>query len=247
MKRNTGICGLLLASALVLTGCGGEAESEPSEPASAASASSEAPAPTPTAAKTYTNEDLTALVSSLTDAQGQPLIVVPAAQLDQLLAQAKELQTTATITPESCSTFATESAQIPEGSAYAAGTSQSAAENTVTTVTVFAVPDPQAMADELAQGKEASAECANFQIQAQGRMLTGQVQPLDVTTIGEESIGTTVTQTLDTGETQTIMTVSGVQGTLAATAVKVGSAVPSEAQAELVKLVNDALAKGQEG
>jgi hypothetical protein len=247
MKRNTGICGLILTGALVLTGCGGEAESESSEPASAAPASSEAPSPTPTAAKTYTNEDLTALVSSLTDAQGQPMTVIPAAQLDQILAQTQEMQTTATVTPEACAAFATESAQIPEGSTYAAGTSQSAADQTLTTVTLVAVPDPQAMADEIAQTRQAIAECANFQVQAEGRTITAQVQPLEVTTTGEETSAVIVTQTLDTGETQTIMTVASTQGTLAVNAVKIGANVPSQAQAELVKLVDDALAKSHEG
>jgi len=51
--------------------------------------SSASGSPTP-AAKAYTNEDLTAIVTGLKDAQGRALTVVPAAQVDQGLIVARE-------------------------------------------------------------------------------------------------------------------------------------------------------------
>lgn len=244
MKRNTGIGCVLLTAALVFTGGGGAAfaQAQPAAPP----VTSEVPPPE-AGGQTFTTEELTALVASLTDAQGQPLIVVPAAELDRGAALIKELLAAATITPEECSVFATESMQLPEGSTHAAGISPSLADSTLTTLTLFAVQDRTTMEEELDRARDAADECADFTVEMQGQTLSSHMEPLDAETIGAESLGSLITQTFETGETQQIMTVTGTDGTLAATAVKIGMSIAPEADAELTGLVNDALAAAETG
>jgi hypothetical protein len=51
-------------------------------------------------------------------------------------------------------------------------------------------------------------------------------------------------QQLATGQSQTALTVTGIKGNLAATAVKTGPAVTEKESAELTQLVNTILAHG---
>ncbi|MBG6181855.1 hypothetical protein [Arthrobacter sp. CAN_A1] len=260
MNKTTKTYGLLFAATLALAGCGAESsgtsadEDTSAPPASASPAEtpsvtpSEEPSPSESAAAeggTYTNEDLTALVSSLTDAQGQPLTVVPAEQLDQALIQARTLAESATITPEECSALASENLQAPEGSTYAAGASQAAEEMTQTTITIFSVEDPSVMSDQLTQSQDAITECTEYDIEFEGETISSTIEALEVETNAETSFGAITTQTIGTGESQMIMAVSGVQGNLAVSAVKLGTEIPAEAQEELVQLVNDALAAAE--
>ena len=243
MARKTGIYAVFLSAMLMLAACGGEAApEETAEPAAPTAAESTQATAEP---KTYTDDDLKTVISGLEDAQGQQLSVIPAAQLDQGLAAAKELLANATITPEACSMFATEQTQIPEGSTYAAGASQSAEEKSQTIITLTAVKDPQIIADQLEQAQESMQQCAEFEIEAQGQKISSKITPLEVTTDGEQSIGSITTQELPNGQNQKVMSVAGTQGTLAATAVKIGPDVEEKAQDELIQLVNDALAQSQ--
>lgn len=252
MKKSTHFA-LLCVAALALAGCGAEsggtADATPSAETSsaastAASEPTEEPSPTETAdaGAEYTNEDLTALVSSLTDAQGQPLTVLPAEQLDQGIILARTILESATITPKECNVFAAENLQAPEDSTYAAGLSQAAEEMTQTTVTVIAVGDPSVMAEQITQSQDSIDQCTSFEVEFEGEVITSELQSLEVATDAETSMGAIATQTASSGETQTSMTVSAVQGNLAVTAAKMGKEVLPEAQAELEQLVNDALA-----
>lgn len=56
------------------------------------------------------------------------------------------------------------------------------------------------------------------------------------------SFAALTTQHLATGQAQTALTVTGVKGNLAVTAVKAGPAVTQAASAELIKLINTVLA-----
>lgn len=259
MKKSSHFA-LLCVAALTLAGCGAESggsasETTAADPTSSSAAPSAAPTDQPSEEPTasesaeagpgYSNEDLTALVSSLTDASDQPLTVMPAEQLDQAIILARTLIESATITPETCSALATENLQAPEGSTYAAGVSQAADEMTQTTITVLAVEDPTVMSDQLNQSQNAIGECSSYEVEFEGEVISSDMQPLEVTTDGETSFGAVATQTLPTGDSQTLMTVSAVKGNLALSAVKIGAEVAPEAQAELEKLINDALAAAE--
>jgi hypothetical protein len=232
---------LALTAVIALTGCGGAAPDTSSTPPGAATSS----APTPTA-KAYSNEDLTAIVGSLKDAQGQALTVVPAAQIDQGMIAAREMLKTAVITPKACGVLADNNSQVPEGSTYAAGASLAAKAKTATVVTVFAVKDPAVMAEQFDKSDGAVANCSAFTIELEGQKITSEMKPLEAAVEADRSQSALIIQTLPTGQKQAMVTVTGVKGTLAASAVKTGAvnAVTGASAPELAQLVNAALAAG---
>jgi hypothetical protein len=239
MQRSIAPISLAAAAALFLAGCGGPAPSTTAEPSSASAA------PT-TAAKAYTNEDLTAIVTGLKDAQGRPLTVVPAAQLDQGLVVARELLKNAVITPKACGVLADNNTQVPEGSTYAAGASLAAEAKTATIVTVFAVKDPAVMTAQFDKSDAAVRDCSTYTCELKGQKVTSAMKPVEVSVDTDRSIGALQTQALPNGQKQAVLTVTGVKGTLAATVAKTGAAgtVTESAVPELAKLVDAALAAG---
>jgi hypothetical protein len=248
MQRRITKTAIVLMSLAALAGCGtgsggtGTASSTGSATASATAAAAQTPTPTP--AKSYTNADLTGLISTLKDAQGQPLTVIPAAQIDQGIIKAKELLKTAVFTPEACKVFADSSAQVPDGSTYAAGTSVSATDKTTTVITVIALKDAKAMADQLKASQATAAACRTFTVEAAGQKITTETTPIDAATNGDESFAALTKQSLGTGQAQSALTVTGIKGNMAVTAVKTGPGVTEYASAELTQLLNAVLANG---
>jgi hypothetical protein len=245
---------ILMASLLPITGCGtgSGAGSAPATAAAtpaaatatpAAATSAAAPAATSTP-KSFSNADLTGLISTLKDAKGRQLPVIPAAQIDQGIIKAKEALKTAVFAPAACKVFADSSAHVPDGSTYAGGTSIAAADKTTTVVTVIALKDTQAMTDQLKASKSAAAQCQTFTVEAAGKKITTKTTPVDAATDGDASFAALTKQSLATGQTQTALTVTGIKGNLAVTAVKAGPSVTQQASAELTKLVNTVLAHG---
>jgi hypothetical protein len=244
MHRRIAPAALTLAAVFAATGCGGAAPGDSStQPGTNASS---APATTAAAAKAYSNEDLTSIVSGLKDAQGQSLTVVPAAQIDQGLIAARELLKTAVITPKACAVLADNNSQVPEGSTYAAGASLAAKAKTATIVTVFAVKDPAVMAEQFDKSDGAVDNCSTFTVELEGQKITSEMKPIETDVQADRSLGALTVQTLPTGQKQAMVTVTGVKGTLAATAIKRGAvnAVTAASAPELVQLVNAALAAG---
>ena len=264
MQRSIASISLAAAAALFLAGCGGPAPSTTAAPSSSASAATDAApssaspdasttaepssasaAPT-SSAKAYTNEDLTAIVTGLKDAQGRALTVVPAAQLEQGLVVARELLKNAVITPKACGVLADNNTQVPEGSTYAAGASLAAEAKTATIVTVFAVKDPTVMTAQFDKSNAAVRDCSTYTVELKGQKITSAMKPVEVPLDADKSVSALQTQTLPNGRKQAVLTVTGVKGTLAATVVKTGAAgaVTESAVPELAKLVNAALAAG---
>lgn len=255
MKNRSLTYGIIVAAAVALAGCGsaGTAGDSPSAgnsptqamtPSASASPSEESTtaAATPSAdAKAYANDELAAMVAKLKDPNGQPFTVIPAAQIDQGLQVAQELLKTAVITPQECAVMATNNAQIPEGSTYAAGSSLSAADKTSITVTVFAVKDASSLADQLSTSQKAASQCETVTVAAAGKETTVKLTPVPVTTTGDTSLGTLASETAPTGETITALTVTAVKGNLAASVAKTGAAITPDASGELVKLVDAVL------
>lgn len=238
MQRRITPAAILLTAFLALTGCGSNTGTAPatSSPPSASA--------TPSPAKTYTDADLSSILATLKDAQGRPLTVVPAAQIDQGIIKAKEILKSAVFTPPACNVFADSNSQIPEDSTYAAGTTVSAAENTAIVVTVVALKDAKELTDHLDASRKASAECSNFTVEVAGQKITTEVQQIDAKTKGDQSFAALAKQSLSTGEKQTALTMTGIKGNLAATAVKAGPAVTQDAAAELAALIDTILAHG---
>lgn len=245
MNRSNASAALAIATVLTLTGCGGPAPSGNTASSSPSPESSD-PTPTPTP-KAYTNEELSAIVAGLKDAQGQPLTVVPAAQIDQGLIAAREMLKTAVITPKSCGVLIDNNTQVPEGSTYAAGASLAAKAKTATVLTVFAVQDPSVMTAQFEKSEAALNDCSTYTIELKGQKVTSELKPLDTPVQAEKSMAALTVQTTPAGQKQVCnITVLGVKGTLAVTVMKSGAvgAVTAADAPELAKLVNAALAAG---
>jgi hypothetical protein len=238
MQRRITPAAILLTAFLALAGCGTNTGT------GTATSSPPSPSPTPSPAKTYTDADLSALLATLKDAQGRPLTVVPAAQIDQGIIKAKEVLKSAVFTPPECNVFADSNSQIPEDSTYAAGTTVSAAEKTAIVVTVIALKDAKELTDHLEASRNASAACSNFTVELAGQKITTEVQPVDAKTKGDQSFAALAKQSLSTGEKQTALTMTGIKGNLAATAVKAGPEVTPNDAPELAQLIDTILAHG---
>ena len=239
---------LLLATTLALAGCGTpSAAGGSSSPASGESLAAESPSATPTPTptpKVYAEKELAAIIAGLKDAAGQPLMAVPASELDQGIESAREMMAAAKITPAECGALADSSAQIPEGSTYAAGGAESAKEETITVLTLVAVTDPELLSSNIEASEANSAKCANFTLELQGQKITNATEVLDVKTNGDNSFSSLSTQTLPSGQAVTTVMVMGLKGTLSATAVATGIGLTADASADLTRLVDEALAKG---
>ena len=248
MQRRITAPAVITAAFLALTGCGtgSGTTTAPAATAEAAQATAAAPTPTPTPAKTFSNTDLSGLLATLKDAQGKPLTVVPSAQIDQGILKAKEMFKTAVFTPAECKALADTSSQVPDGSTYAGATSISTAAQTATVVTVISLKDAQAMTDQLNASKAAASatQCKSFTVEVGGQKITTETTVVNAETNGEKSFAALSKQNLSTGQTQTALTVTGVKGNLAATAVKTGPAVTEQTSAELIQLINTILAHG---
>jgi hypothetical protein len=113
-------------------------------------------------------------------------------------------------------------------------------------VTVFAVKDPAVMTTQFDKSEAAVRDCSSYTFELKGQKITSAMEPVKVAVEADKSVGVLQTQTLPTGQKQAVLTVTGVKGTLAATAVKTGAAgtVTASAAPELAKLINAALAAG---
>lgn len=238
MHRRTTPVALLLTAFLALAGCGTNTGT------GTATSPAPTPSPKPSPAKTYTDADLSSLLATLKDAQGRPLTVVPAAQIDQGIIKAKEILKNAVFTPPECNVLADSNSQIPENSTYAAGTTVSAAENTTIVVTAIALKDAKELTDQLEASRNSAAACSNFTAELAGQKITTEVQQIDAKTAGDQSFAALAKQSLSTGENQTALTMTGIKGNLAATAVKAGPAVTPNDAPELAQLIDTILAHG---
>ncbi|MEC5180805.1 hypothetical protein [Arthrobacter sp. CG_A4] len=241
MHPRTTPAALLLAAFLALAGCGTGTGTAPAPATTTATPPATA---TPTPAKTYSNADLTGLLSTLKDSQGRPLTVIPAAQIDEGIIKARELLKSAVVTPEACKVFVDSSSQVPEDSTYAGATTASAADKTAIIVTVIALKDAKTLTGTLKASRAAAEQCKSFTIEVGGQKVTSETTPVVAVTSGDDSYGALTKQTLATGATQTALTVTGIKGNLAATVVKGGATVTPEASAELTQMVNTILGLG---
>lgn len=238
MHMRTTSTALFLAGLLSLAGCGtNTGTGTPTSPGPA-------PSPEPSPAKTFTDADLSSLLGTLKDAQGRALTVIPAAQIDQGIIKAKEVLKNAVFTPPECSVFSDSNSQVPEDSTYAAGTTVSAAEKTSIVVTAIALKSANELTDQLEASKEAVAACGSFTVELSGQKITTEVQEIDAKTSGDQSFAALAKQSLASGEAQTTLTMTGIKGNLAATAVKAGPAVTAQDAPELAQLIDTMLAHG---
>ena len=120
----------------------------------------------------------------------------------------------------------------------------SAADNTTIVVTAIALKEAKELTDQLEASRNAAAVCSNFTAELAGQKITTEVQQIDAQTTGDQSFAALAKQSLSTGENQTALTMTGIKGNLAATAVKAGPAVTPNDAPELAQLIDTILAHG---
>ncbi|KRE79234.1 hypothetical protein [Arthrobacter sp. Soil763] len=243
---------LLLTIALGLAACGGSAApttagSTPAGSPGAPSASqSPSPTPTPTptaAAKEFSQTELAAIVAGLKDAQGKRLTAIPAAQLEEGIAASKEMMSGVVITPKACAAVADSNAQIPPGSVFAGGASESTTVRAVTAVTLVAFKDPAVLAKNVESSVANTKKCENFTMEMQGQKLESATEILTVPTSADASFASLSTQTMPDGEKLVTVVVMGASGGLSATAVVSGPDVTKGSAPDMARMVDDALAR----
>ncbi len=100
------------------------------------------------------------------------------------------------------------------------------------------------MAGQLSASKKAASQCSTVTISVAGKRITGKVVPIDASISGDVSLGALASEASPTGGHVTNLTVTGIKGNPAATAVKTGTAVTSAVSDELVKLVDSIPSNG---
>ena len=235
MPRSSTLAGLALAALLALTGCSSadpEAAETPSSPAPDAADGAGG-------AGTYSSEQLAEHLRTVTDTDGAPLRVIPAAQIGQSMEQAQKFLDAVTITPEACAVFVSNSFDVPDGAGYATGVSGADGDAIQTIVSVSSSADTAFVQDRLAAAEEALEQCASFTVEAQGVEISQTVEPLDTTTGADGTNGTVTSQSSPDGAVQQTMTFTGNSGDLSVTAVRTApNRVPEGTQAQLQDLVD---------
>lgn len=260
MPRLAPLVGLSLATLLALTACSSPSEDSPEASSEAASSSEASPGPSaappsdgqpPTApgdagsggAGTYSSEELAAILGEVTQADGQALQVIPAAQLDQGMDRAREFLESVVITPAECSVFVSNSLEAPDGAGFAAGVSGSNGDAVQTVLSVSSSSDTAFTQHRLDAAAAAMDACASFSVEAQGVVLEQTVQTVDAATDADETFGNLTLQSSADGARQETMTIIGTRGDLAVTAVRTArDTLPAGTQDELQDLVDETLA-----
>ena len=223
-----GAFGSAVILATALSACASPAESPaPDSPA----AETSAPTPTPSAvpAKTYSVEDLSAVIGQLQDSQGRKLSVMASSDLAGTLEQTKALLASVAVEPAECQALAAASV-VPtvDGAVMAMGQSIDAASGALTALSLTAGLDKTVLGAVADQGPQLE-KCANMTMTASGLEIAVSVTLVD----GAGTIPDTVAYRTDTklpdGSAQSLITAQAVQDGVLLTAVASGG--PSEADA----------------
>lgn len=215
---------------------------QPTESASSGEASTEA------APGIYSSEDLATALGSVTQADGEPLQVIPTEQLEQSMDQARRFLAGVTITPEECEVFASNSLEAPQGAGVATGVASSSEDAVQTILSVASSSDIGFTEGRLESSATALDACSSFTVEAQGVAINQTVQTVDAATNAEETFGSLTLQSSSDGARQETMTIVGIRGDLAVTAVRTAqNTLPEGTQDELQHLVDKTLAATEEG
>lgn len=266
MPRFAPLTGLSLAALIALTACSSSTdagEAPASTPASASSAEPSPEAPTdatdgasgeasPDAAAetgTYTSEDLSAILGSVAQADGTPLQMIPTAQIQQSMDQARQFLDGVTVSPEECAVFVSNSLEAPPGAGVATGVSSADGDAVQTIVSAASAAEIASSGEEESdRTAEALESCSSISIEASGVSIEQTVEALAATTDADRTAGTLAVQTAADGAEQQTMTIVGTRGDLAVTAVRTAQdALPEGTQEELQGLIDSTLAAAEQG
>ncbi|MCU1633733.1 MAG: hypothetical protein JWM61_2385 [Micrococcaceae bacterium] len=253
MPRFIPLAGLSLAALLALTACSSSpASSGPSE--SASSGPSESPSATSGTGAgseetgSYSSDDLATILGTVTQADGTSLQMIPTAQIEQSMDQARQFLDAVTVTPEDCKVFVSNSLEAPEGAGVATGVSSSngdAVQTIVSAASSAGIDSSMGLAAVPAAALEA---CSSFSVDAQGVVIEQTVEAVDASTKAEGTVGTSSVQSSSDGGKQQTMTIIGTRGDLAVTALRTAKdTLPDGTQDELQDLVDATFTAAERG
>lgn len=213
-----GTTALLAAS---LSACGGGAGSpapgtgtaagETRGTAAAAETTAAVPTPTATPVRTYTQDDLGALLGELKDAQGNALSVMPAVDLAASLEQTRAAMQKMTVEPAECSEQALAGvAPSADGASVAVGTSVDAASGESTAVSMTSGLD-EAFLARIADMAGELKKCATMSITAGDLQLTTNVTLLQGIGALPETVAFRTDTKISDGRQQSMITGQVVQ------------------------------------
>lgn len=257
------LTGLALAALLALSACSSGTEDEPAgdmtaeattaEATASAGATAASTAEAGSGAKTtaapdagagsYSSEELTTILNTVELADGSALQVLPTEQLDQSMELAREFLDSVEIMPEECGVFVANTLEAPEGAGYATGVAMSDGDAVQTVVSLASSTDTAFAEDRIKASDDALDACSTFSVETQGLTVDQEVERLEAETEADRTFGTLTHQSsADAGEQET-MTVVGLRGDLAVTALRTAQgSVPEGSQEELQELIDATLA-----
>jgi hypothetical protein len=242
------IFGTTVLVAATLSACGGSPNSPGAgandAPGTGVVAVTTATVPTPTATpvRTYTQEELAALVGQLKDAQGHALTVMPAIDLAASLEQTKAALAATTVDPAECSDLALAGiAPSADNAAVAVGSSGDAASGASTAVSMTSGLD-EAFLSQIDDMAGQLGKCATMSITAGAVQLSTNLTLLErVGALPSEVAFRTDTKISD-GRQQSMITVQAVQRGVLLSVVASGGESEQDAIARAGALLDSAAA-----
>lgn len=225
------VLALAACSGAESTGAPSSAEAAKTPPTSATSSA----APT----KSYTAEELSAVIPTIVDSTGAPYTRIPTELLNQSLTAVKQQMASMEVAPAECRELALQNSSIPEGSILASG--NSTADKSA--LTVLSSQDPEILAKYTAGVEAGIQKCSNFTVTAAGQEIKATVTALEVKTSAPKSSASLVVQTMPTGSTMSILSVAGIKDNVLVTAAATGVVLQAGDSAGLVRIVDDYFAK----
>jgi hypothetical protein len=214
-----------------LSGCGAPAGNgaQSSVDESPAASATSTPSPSPTPAKSYTSDELAALVGQLKDAKGVKLSVMSSADLTGSLDQSKALLSSMSVEPAECQEMAVSgTAPSVKGATVAMGTSLDAAEGATTAVAMTSGLDPAFLAKGMAQADQIS-KCGKMSIAAAGTRLDVALTEIGGLGSVPGTLAYRTDTTLPDGRKQSIITAQAVVHDVLITVISTGGATEEAA------------------
>lgn len=229
-----------------LAGCGAPAAETPAksnEGASAAPVESVTPTPTPTPeAKSYTGDELTALLGQLKDSKGVKLSVMSMADLSGSLEQAKAMMSSMVLEPAECREMALAgTAPSVEGATAAMGTSLDASSGASTGVALTSGLDPAFLEKGMAQVEEIS-KCANMTFTIGEITADATLTVIDGVSSVPGVVAFETRTTMSTGQKQAVITAQAVSHGVLISVISTGGTSRDEAVSRTGAMMDQAAA-----
>lgn len=219
---------------------GGSGAAAATTSAAAAATTSAVPTPTATPLRTYTQEELAALLGLLKDAQGNALAVMPAIDLAASLEQTRTALAATTVEPAECSDLALAGvAPSSANAAIAVGSSTDAASGASTAVSMASGLD-EAFLAQVQDMAGQLRKCATMSITAGAVQLSTDLTLLERVSVLPTAVAFRTDTTISDGRQQSTITVQAVQRGVLLSAVASGGKSEQDAIARAGALLDSA-------